>query len=125
MARNVTAFWPAANQRQDLPISEAEDGMLLHLATLNAQEEVLSLDAGVQDTVAASDRFGRNRDGPNGFFFSPANVGQTVPWIFSTSAFQRAPIFGRYNDVWFQKNPQGPFSEAVANGPERTDYDCA
>lgn len=47
---------------QDLPTSEAENGMLLHLATM-APRERFELDAGVE--IAASDLLGRNRDGPN------------------------------------------------------------
>lgn len=52
----------ADGRRQDLPTGEAENGMLLHLATM-APRERFELDAGVE--IAASDLFGRNRDGPN------------------------------------------------------------
>lgn len=58
----------AHGPRQDLPTGEAENGMLLHLATM-APRGRFELDAGVE--IAASDLFGRNRDGPN---TSPANL---------------------------------------------------
>lgn len=58
----------ADGRRQDLPTGEAENGMLLHLATM-APRERFEWDAGV--AIAASDLFGRNRDGPN---TSPATL---------------------------------------------------
>lgn len=84
-ARPSSSLIDSAGRRQDLPTGEAENGMLLHLATM-APRERFELDAGLE--IAASDVFGRNRDGPN---TCPANF-QPVSRFFDVNLDQSSPL---------------------------------